>query len=194
MALPTPRPSQPRKHQKLVYSFVAAGTILVSIALLSWLTGARQSALFEAAALFAPASENAPAPQLALADLRGNAVSLEDYRGRVVLVNNWATWCPPCLAEMPELQAYYSAHADQGFVLVGIEAGDPAAQVADFVRQHALTFPIWLDLQNSALAAFHNWSIPSSYVIDRDGNVRLAWAGPVDRSTLEKYLTPLLEK
>jgi peroxiredoxin len=192
--LPTPASSRTRKHQKLVFALVAAGTILISIALLSWLTGVRQVALSEAASLFAPARVNYPAPQLTLTDLRGNTVSLADYRGRVVLVNNWATWCPPCVAEMPELQAYFSAHSGPGFVLVGIEAGDPAVQVADFVRQYALTFPVWLDPQSSSLASFHNWSIPSSYVIDRDGTVRLAWAGPVDRSTLEKYLTPLLEK
>jgi peroxiredoxin len=190
---PPPHPRS-RKHQKLVFSLVAAGTILISIALLSWLTGARQAALSSAASLFAPARVDYPAPALVLADLQGNAVSLQDYQGSVVLVNNWATWCPPCLAEMPELQAYYSAHAQQGFVLVGIEAGDPAAQVADFVHRYALTFPVWLDLQSSALAAFHNWSIPSTYVVDRDGTVRLSWAGPVDRATLEQYLTPLLEK
>jgi len=194
MTAPTPPPVRSQRHQKLIYTFVAAGTILISIALLSWLTGVRQADLSGAAALFAPARVDYPAPQLQLADLQGNAVSLAGYRGRVVLVNNWATWCPPCQAEMPELQAYYASHADQGFVLVGVEAGEPAGQVAAFVRQYALTFPVWLDPQSSALAAFQNWSIPSSYVIDRTGTVRLVWAGPVDRSTLEKYLTPLLEK
>jgi len=194
MTLPTPAPSRSKKPQKLVLTLVAAGTVLISIAVLSWLTGVRQAAVSGAASLFAPARIDDPAPRLTLTDVRGNTVSLADYRGRVVLVNNWATWCPPCQAEMPELQSYFSAHSGQGFVLVGIEAGDPAVQVADFVRQYALTFPVWLDPQSSALASFHNWSIPSSYVIDRDGTVRLAWAGPVDRPTLEKYLTPLLEK
>ena len=193
----TDSPSQrtrPRQRHNLMYVFLAAGTILVSIAVLSWLTGARQQALSSAASLFAPAQVDYPAPEISLQDLQGNPVSLAALHGRVVLVNNWATWCPPCRAELPELEAYYTAHAGQGFVLVGIEAGDPLAQVADFVRQNALTYPIWIDLQTVALNQFRNWGLPSSYVIDRGGTVRMAWSGGIDRATLENYLTPLLEK
>jgi thiol-disulfide isomerase/thioredoxin len=77
-----------------------------------------------------PAVANFSAPDLNLHSLDGSLVSLADYRGQVVLVNNWATWCPPCQAEMPTLQAYYEAHKDQGFVLVAIEGGEPASEVA----------------------------------------------------------------
>ncbi len=65
-----------------------------------------------------------PAPELNLTDLDGNPVSLSDTIGQVVLVNNWAFWCPPCRAELPELQAYYDAHRQQGLTVIGIEAGD----------------------------------------------------------------------
>ena len=141
-----------------------------------------------------PAQVNFPAPELNLHDLAGNLVSLADYRGRVVLVNNWATWCPPCKAEMPTLQAYYEAHQNQGFVLVAIEAGEPADEVAQFTSDYGLTFLVWLDPKNAALDAFTNFTLPSSYVIDAQGTVRLAWTGPISRETLEKYLTPLLEE
>ena len=140
-----------------------------------------------------PAEVNFPAPQLTVSDLNGNPVSLVDYRGQVILVNNWATWCPPCKAEMPELQAYYEAHSDQGFKVVAIDAGDAAAEVKQFVQEYELTFDVLSDVHMHSLAAFRNSSLPSSYVIDDTGTVRLAWTGAIDREMLEKYVSPLLE-
>jgi cytochrome c biogenesis protein CcmG, thiol:disulfide interchange protein DsbE len=142
----------------------------------------------------APAAVTFPAPELQLKDLADVQHSLEDYRGQVVLVNNWAYWCGPCQAELPELQTYYQAHQGQGFVLVGIESGSPYEYVEDSVQKYGLTYPVWLDPKASALEKFHNGSLPSSYVIGPDGSVILAWAGPIKRATLEQYVTPLLEK
>jgi peroxiredoxin len=149
----------------------------------------------EAARLAAaiPAEVSFPAPELELKDLQGNPVSLANTRGQVVLVNNWATWCPPCKDEMPALEAYYKKHRDQNFTLTAIEAGEPAAEVADFVRRYNLTFPVWLDPGSTATTAFRNDALPSSYVIDPAGTVRLAWSGAIDRENLEKYVTPMLE-
>ena len=110
------------------------------------------------------------------------------------MINNWATWCPPCKAEMPTLSKYFKEHRDQGFILVGIEAGDPTRDVEKFVKDYGLTFPILLDPNNKSLIAFHNDNLPSSYVIDRNGNVILAWTGPISKAMLEKYITPLLEQ
>ncbi len=140
-----------------------------------------------------PVEVEFPAPSLTLMDINGQAVRLGALNGRVALLNNWATWCPPCKAEMPALQTYYQAHKEQGFVLIGVNQSDPASDVRQFVFQYELTFPIWLDPQNQALTAFANQNLPNSYVIDRQGVVRLAWTGPVNRDILEKYLTPLLE-
>lgn len=133
-------------------------------------------------------------PSFNLKDLQGYDVSLEDYRGKVILINNWATWCPPCKAEMPTLEAYYQAHKDEGFVLVAINAGDPPASVDEFIRSYKLTFPIWLDTGSQALQAFKNYGLPSSYVIDKDFNVRLAWTGAIGYTTLEQYVTPLVQE
>lgn len=135
-----------------------------------------------------------PAPELTLNDLSGNSISLSDNLGTVILVNNWATWCPPCKAEMPTLQAYYTAHLHEGFTILAIEAGDPHPEVTEFVESRQLTFPILLDPNNLALRAFRNDNLPSSYVLDRQGNVRLAWTGPISLEMLEKYVTPLLEE
>jgi peroxiredoxin len=141
-----------------------------------------------------PSEVNFPAPELTLNDLDGNLVSLSDYLGSVVLVNNWATWCPPCKAEMPTLQTYFTWHAPQGFALLAIEAGDPLPEVAEFVESYQLTFPVLLDPNNFSLRAFRNDGLPNSYVIDRQGVVRLAWTGPISLEMLEKHVTPLLEE
>ena len=135
-----------------------------------------------------------PAPSLHLSEIDGDEVSLEDFLGKVVLVNNWAIWCPPCKAEMPTLQAYYDEHREQDFVIIGIEAGSRASEVTAFVERFELTFPIWLDPDVKALKVFQNFGLPNSYVIDRDGTVRLAWSGEIDRETLEEFVTPLLEE
>lgn len=140
-----------------------------------------------------PAPVSFAAPELTLYDLDGEQASLIDFKGQIVLVNNWATWCPPCKAEMPTLQAYYEENKKKGFLLIGIEAGEPEDEVAQFVADYGLTFPIWLDPQNKALYAFHNQNLPSSYVIDKEGIVRLAWVGAISKAMLEKYVTPLLE-
>jgi len=141
-----------------------------------------------------PSVVNFPAPEITLNDLNGKMFRISDYRQQIVLVNNWATWCPPCKAEMPTLLKYFKAHSKQGFILFGIDAGDPPEEVASFVDEYRLTYPILLDPNNKSLVAFHNDSLPSSYVIDHNGNVILAWSGPINGVMLEKYLTPLLEK
>lgn len=141
-----------------------------------------------------PAEVDFPAPEISLTDLNKNPVSLKDYLGQVVLVNNWATWCPPCTAEMPGLQAYYELHQHQNFTIIAIEAGDPLSEVSEFVDRYGLTFPIWLDPEQDAINAFRNPSLPNSYVVDRDGVVRLAWVGAISQEVLEEYVTPLLEE
>jgi peroxiredoxin len=172
-------------------AIVGAGLILLGIALGSVVFN---QAPAERTLSVIPAPVNFPAPELTLARLDGENESLVDYLGQVVLVNNWATWCPPCKAEMPEFQAYYAAHKDEGFTIVAISAADQEADVRTFVQQNQLSFPVWLDPQNLALAAFRNQSLPNSYVVDRKGVVRLAWTGGITRDILETHLTPLLEE
>jgi peroxiredoxin len=175
-------------------TLIAGGIFLLGAGLIPLLVGAQQKALASVAPIIPPEVTSYAAPQLALTDLQGKSVSLEDYRGKVILVNNWATWCPPCKIEMPELQAYYATHAADGFVIVSIESGEPADQVISFVKEYGMTFPVWLDPEIAALEAFQNWNLPSSYVIDGDGMVRLSWTGGINQPTLEQYVTPLVEE
>ena len=133
------------------------------------------------------------APDLTLENLAGDAESLAGYEGQVVLVNLWATWCPPCKAELPVLQGYYEKHVDDGFVIIGIDFGEPADQVAPFVERARLTYPIWIDEGQESGLAFNSYSLPASFVIDRDGTVVLAWTGQISDAMLEKHVTPIIE-
>jgi peroxiredoxin len=141
-----------------------------------------------------PVSVQFAAPDLSLENINGKVESLTDYRDTVVLVNNWATWCPPCKAEMPTLSAYYREHTTEGFTIIAIEAGDPGHVVAPFVQSYNLEFPVWLDPNRDSLQAFGNGTLPNSYVIDRSGTVRYAWTGEISKAMLEKYVTPLLKE
>ena len=142
---------------------------------------------------FTPARVKYKAPELKLKNLDGQQAALQDYLGQVILVNNWATWCPPCKEEMPALQEFYTRHNEEGFVLIAVEAGEPADEVAQFAQDYGLTFQIWLDPQNKSIRAFKNYNLPNSFVIDREGVVRLAWTGSISLDNLEKYVLPFLE-
>jgi peroxiredoxin len=194
-----PKLSRPNINKKATKQLVwmillAAGLFLIGFAIRFSFpkSGEANSSLSEF--FVKPNEVNFPAPQLTLADLSSRTVSLDDYRNSIVLVNNWATWCPPCKAEMPTLQKYYEDHAEQGFVVIAIESGESMNEVSTFVQKNSLTFPVWIDIKGLALEKFNNWDLPSSYVIDRNGKVRLTWTGPISMEMLEKYVTPLLEQ
>jgi thiol-disulfide isomerase/thioredoxin len=142
-----------------------------------------------------PVQVNFPTPELTLKDIQGVSHSLQDYHGQVVLVNLWATWCPPCKQEMPTLQAFYDKHKEDGFVIIAINDGDPTADVLQFVKDYGLTFPVWLDPTYVATErAFNAPNLPTSFVIARDGTIRLSWIGAISSRMLDKYVAPLIRE
>ena len=142
-----------------------------------------------------PAKVQMEAPALTLNDIQGVHHSLSDYRGEVVLVNLWATWCPPCQAEMHVLEDYYKNHQNEGFNVVAVEDGDPPADVKSFIQKYDLDFSVWLDPTYQATDhIFKTTNLPSSYVIDRGDMIRLEWAGAISEQNLEKYVTPLIKE
>ncbi|MEN9935485.1 MAG: hypothetical protein RLZZ387_2064 [Chloroflexota bacterium] len=123
---------------------------------------------------------NRPAPDVALPALGGGEIRLSDYRGQVVLVNFWGTWCEPCKEETPALQASYEQLKDQGLVIVGVnlrkqETDDDAVRA--FLNEYGVTYPNALDVEGEMARQFQISPIPTSYFIDPAGNVRYVRVG-----------------
>lgn len=172
---------------------IGFGLIAVGVASMTMITLRRSQGLGQETSA-APVKVDYPAPSLSLTDLEGVTRSLSDYQGQVVLVNMWATWCPPCREEMPTLESFYQDYRDQGFVIIGLNDGDAAVDVRDFVTSYGLTFPIWLDPTYLSESTFNTMNLPSSFVIDRHGQMRLQWVGKIDRAKLEQYVVPIIEE
>jgi peroxiredoxin len=133
------------------------------------------------------------APDFTLPDLEGNQISLSTYKGRVVLLNFWATWCPPCRLEMPTMEKAYRKYRDKGFevVAVSVDAG-PKSSVKSFLRELGLSFQVLLDPDMETLRAFRGFSLPMTVVIDRQGVIRSRELGYRDWSDGES--TKLLQR
>ena len=124
---------------------------------------------------------------LSLKDLSGKTWTLSDLRGKVVLVNFWATWCPPCRKEMPDLEALYERFAPQGLVILGI-SDEEASKVKPFIRERKVTFPILLDPGQKVNNLFQVDGIPKSFVYNRDGKLV---AQSIDMRTQRQFLEML---
>ena len=124
-----------------------------------------------------------------LADLQGNTRSLKQLRGKVVLVNFWATWCPPCRKEIPDLQTLYNRFKDQGLVILGISDED-AGKVRSFLADKNVTYPILLDPSRKVNDLFQVQGIPKSFVYDRDGKLV---SESIDMRTEKQFLDMLAQ-
>ncbi len=126
------------------------------------------------------------APSYAYPSLTGELLSSDSLRGKVVLVNFWATWCAPCRAEMPVLEAMYQRHKEKGFVIVGLAVDQaPTASVAAFVRERGVTYPIAHVGREAELVFGGVRGYPTSFLIGRDGKVQNRVLGPIGAVSLE---------
>lgn len=121
-----------------------------------------------------------PAPPLELKDLDGHTHRLADQRGRVVLVNFWATWCVPCRAEMPSMQRLAASLAGRPFTMLAVNYGESAERAGEFARSIAFDTPVLLDAFHRARTDWQVRILPASYLVDRDGRVRYTVAGELD--------------
>lgn len=136
-----------------------------------------------------------PAPDFTLKSLRGENISLDQHRGKYILVNFWATWCGPCKMEMPSLETLYQRFKSKKFTLLAISNDMFGAQIVDpYVKAHQLSFPILLDQQLQASNKFGVVSLPTTFMIDPEGNIigelRGAedWASPDNLQYFENLL------
>jgi peroxiredoxin len=136
-----------------------------------------------------------PAPDFTLDDLHRQTRSLSDYRGSVILLNFWATWCPPCRIELPTLQAVYEKLGDQGLVVLGLNwtQVDTAQQIEPYIQSLGVTFPVLLDPDGLVADSIYPLQgLPTSVIIDRTGVVRQISVGPLPANSLETQLETLL--
>ena len=137
-------------------------------------------------------SEGAVAPALALETLDGEQVSLADYRGQVVLVNFWATWCGPCQYEIPELLQARDGLADLGFEILAVNVGEDAEAVRAFADAMGMTFPVLLDGDMAGARAYALRGIPASFLVDQEGIIRKVHVGILTEASLREYVKALL--
>ena len=183
--------SKPLAHPRNIFPLMFVGFGLVFIAIATYFILQDFSSRTDFSTV--PVKVNFATPELTLTDTQGISHSLADYRGKVVLVNLWATWCEPCQEEMPTLQSFYNKHKEQGFIVIAINDGDPTKDVLQFIKEYKLTFPIWLDPTYIATEqALKTLNLPTSFVIDRSGMTQLTWVGGISRNMLDRYVTPLI--
>jgi thiol-disulfide isomerase/thioredoxin len=134
----------------------------------------------------------APAASFQIVRPDGKADSLAQYRGNVVLVNLWATWCPPCREEMPALERLYRVHAAQGFIVLGIDQGESANVAAAYAHGRGVTFPILIDDQQQYGRAYAAQGLPTSVLVDRTGHIVKGVDGEMSFAEMQKLVAPVL--
>ena len=131
---------------------------------------------------------NQPIVDFELEDLNGNKVKLSDYKGKIVFLNFWATWCPPCREEMPFMQEFYEKYKDDDIIVLtvnsnitenqGLDDSEKAERKArEFIQKNGYTFPVLLDKDDSVWAVYQQRGIPANYVIDKEGIIRFLKPG-----------------
>lgn len=147
----------------------------------------------QVAAAFGVGSASAQAPAFELTTLQGQRVSLEAYRGQVVLVNFWATWCPPCRVEMPGFQRVYDERKDRGFVILGLSTdATGSGRVAEFLRERGITYPVAMATGRVVRDFGGANTLPASFLIDHEGRIRHQVTGIFASIALEQAVDRLL--
>ena len=125
-----------------------------------------------------------PAPEFTLPGLDGNMVKLVDYKGKVVLLNIWATWCPPCVEEMPSMEKLYQELKDEDFQILAVSIDVSGGNVvAPFMKKHKLSFPALTDTQGTLKSLYRTTGVPESFIIEKDGIIAEKIIGPRDWAT-----------
>lgn len=132
------------------------------------------------------------APDFELKTTDGQTVKLSDYKGKPVMLNFFATWCPPCRAEMPALQAVYKEYEAQGFVILAVNLNESNLAIDAFRDKLGLTFPIVVDKTDSVSRTYGIVPLPTSYFVGKDGKVVGKWTGEISKEKLVTYVKQMI--
>lgn len=174
-----------KRAQTLPYGILAGLLIGIALILLSVFLFTQQSARGDA---------KSAALEVQLENLNGGALKLSDLRGKYVMVNLWATWCPPCRAELPDLVKFYDAHKTQGLEFVAINTQDQRAAAETYVREHNMNFAVPFDPQGQVLYAWTDGALPDTFLLDPEGRIVFQWTGQIPPEVLEQRIAPLLNQ
>ncbi|MDP2675740.1 MAG: TlpA disulfide reductase family protein [Dehalococcoidia bacterium] len=177
-----------------ILATIAVGAIIVGLV---WFFDRPDAAGVQAINLSASPTGPAPrlgheAPNFSLRTLDGKDVQLSDYRGRPVWINFWATWCPPCRAETPDIQEVYEAHESDGLVVLAISIGESPSTVSDYVKRTGTTFTTGVDQATSIAAQYRIVGIPTHFFIDREGVIREWRIGSMSKKTMESKVREIM--
>jgi thiol-disulfide isomerase/thioredoxin len=186
----SPQPRSRRLHNMITVVVVIAG--LAALYLVFRPQDSRPEISAAGAVQGVEARVDSPAPDFTLTDLEGKPVSLSQYRGKVVLLDLWASWCGPCRAELPDLQEVYEMYKDEEFVLLAVNQGESRETVQKFLWANGYTFPIALDGEMKVGGMYRITGLPENYFIDRDGVIRVKRIGAMEKDVAEKTVQDLL--
>ena len=134
-----------------------------------------------------------PAPDFTLTDLEGNRVTLSDFRGKVVFINFWATWCPPCRAEMPEIEAVYQEYKSQDVVIIGVDILEDENEVLQFVQKGGFNWIFVIDTTGEVTRNYGIVAIPTSFFLDREGVIQSVKVGAMTKREIESHLAEAMK-
>ena len=142
-----------------------------------------------------------PAPDFTLKEQYGNTHSLADYRGKTIFLNFWATWCPPCRAEMPDIQHLYETRETEGeeaLVILGVAAPNYGQEtteegIAQFMEENGYTYPVLMDADLELTSAYGIYSYPTTFMIDREGNVFGYVSGQLSLEMMESIIRQTMD-
>ena len=183
--------SNPKRSSASRLGFTMSGSRLGST-----MKGAMAALVIASTAFAASGDASGPAPAFTLTALTGQQATLSQYKGQVVMVNFWATWCGPCQQEMPLLDAMYKKYKPAGFTLIGVNVDKDAPPVKELLARKPVSFPVLLDPANQVSKAYHVDEMPSSVIIDRKGEIRYIHRGyrPGDENEYQDRIRQLIRE
>ena len=174
--------------------FLFLGILILSVA---WMLFSADRSGSSTAGLIPAPQKGFLAPDFTLETLEGESVTLSDLRGQAVLINFWATWCPPCRSEMPAFQQAYADYENEGFILLAVNATlqDNPSDIAAFIEEFGLSFPVVLDTEGTVNQLYQVRSLPTSFFVDKEGIIsEVVIGGPIAEALIRSRIEELINQ